>query len=212
MVELYSLLITFANISTIVLCIVLKIPQIISLVGSKNTTGLSLPGTLLELTSFTIGLCYSVSSGYALSSYLEYPFLVGQDLLLLALVLHYSKQISPTWFAILGAYAAVVYALTTGLFPNGLLITLMSLCTPISAASKLAQLRTMHVSQNSKSVSVLTWSIAAYTCITRIFTTLDRGFDAPLLANYSVSLILNLAIISLALKLRRPRKQEKKTQ
>lgn len=46
----------------------------------------------------------------------------------------------------------------------------------------------------------------------RIFTTLDRGFDAPLLANYSVSLILNLAIITLALKLRRPVKKIKKTE
>ena len=83
----------------------------------------------------------------------------------------------------------------------------------------------MHATQNSESVSVLTWSIAAYTCVckwpfwchsvfieirflslllARIFTTLDRGFDGPLLANYSVSLVLNLAIISLALKLRRP--------
>ncbi|XP_046634194.1 solute carrier family 66 member 3-like [Daphnia pulicaria] len=212
MTDLYSLSIGFANISTIVLCIVLKVPQIISLVKSKSTTGLSLPGTLLELTSFTIGLCYSVSSGYALSSYLEYPFLVGQDLLLLALVLHYSNQIGTKWFAAFGAYSAVVYALTSGMFPGALLVTLMSLCTPISAASKLAQLRTMHASQNSESVSVLTWSIAVYTCVTRIFTTLDRGFDAPLLANYSVSLILNLAIIFLALKLRRPSKKVKKTE
>jgi hypothetical protein len=92
----------------------------------------------------------------------------------------------------------------------------------------------MHASQNSESVSVLTWSIAVYTCVSkcrlttfshsnkfwisfssfpaRIFTTLDRGFDAPLLANYSVSLILNLAIITLALKLRRPVKKDKKTE
>ena len=74
---------------------------------------------------FTIGLCYSVSRGYALSSYLEYPFLVGQDILLLALVLHYSKQLGPFWFAAFGAYSAVVYALTTGLFPSALIVTLM---------------------------------------------------------------------------------------
>jgi uncharacterized protein with PQ loop repeat len=109
-----------------------------------------------------------------------------------------------------------------------------SLCTPLSAASRLVQIRTMHVSQNSESVSVLTWSIAVYTCVSkrrytkfllvwiefrffcfsifsvRIFITLDRGFDAPLLANYSVSLILNLAVITLALKLRRPSKKNKK--
>ncbi|XP_046640284.1 solute carrier family 66 member 3-like [Daphnia pulicaria] len=210
MADLYSLSLSFANISKTVLCVVLKVPQIISLVNSKSTTGLSLSGTLLELTSFTIGLCYNVFSGYALSSYLEYPILVGQVLLLLALLLHYSRRIGPKWLAAFGVYSAVVYALSTGMFPGALLVTLMSLCTPLSAASRLVQIRTMHFSQNSESVSVLTWSIAVYTCVMRIFITLDRGFDAPLLANYSVSLILNLAVITLALKLRRPSKKDEK--
>ncbi|XP_046640277.1 solute carrier family 66 member 3-like [Daphnia pulicaria] len=210
MADLYSLSLSFANISKTVLCVVLKLPQIISLVNSKSTTGLSLSGTLLELTSFTIGLCYNVFSDYALSSYLEYPILVGQVLLLLALLLHYSRRIGPKWLAAFGVYSAVVYALSTGMFPCALLVTLMSLCTPLSAASRLVQIRTMHVSQNSESVSVLTWSIAVYTCVMRIFITLDRGFDAPLLANYSVSLILNLAVITLALKLRRPSKKDEK--
>ncbi|XP_046452780.1 solute carrier family 66 member 3-like [Daphnia pulex] len=210
MADLYSLSLGFANISKTVLCVVLKVPQIISLVNSKSTTGLSLSGTLLELTSFTIGLCYNVFSGYALSSYLEYPILVGQVLLLLALLLHYSRRIGSKWLAAFGVYSAVVYALSTGMFPGALLVTLMSLCTPLSAASRLVQIRTMHFSQNSESVSVLTWSIAVYTGVMRIFITLDRGFDAPLLANYSVSLILNLAVITLALKLRRPSKKNKK--
>lgn len=51
MTDIYTLSVHFANISTIVLCIVLKVPQIISLLSSKSATGLSLPGTLLELTS-----------------------------------------------------------------------------------------------------------------------------------------------------------------
>nr|CAH0100327.1 unnamed protein product [Daphnia galeata] len=209
MTDLYTLSLGFANISKIVLCIILKVPQIIHLVNSKSTTGLSLPGTLLELTTFTIGLCYNAFNGYALSSYLEYPFLVGQDLLVLILVLHYRSQISPKWFAAFGAYSAVVYALIAGMFPAALLVTLMSLCTPISAMSKLAQLRAMYTSQNSECVSVLTWSIAVYMGLTRIITTLNYGLDVPLLVNYSVSLILSLAILILALKLRRPVKIKK---
>lgn len=75
--------------------------------------------------SFTIGLCYSVSGGYALSSYLEYPFLVVQDLLLLSLVLHYSRRASLTWLAAFGVYASVVYALAFGMLPSTVIITLM---------------------------------------------------------------------------------------
>jgi hypothetical protein len=74
---------------------------------------------------FTIGLCYNVFSGYALSSYLEYPILVGQVLLLLALLLHYSRRIGSKWLAAFGVYSAVVYALSTGMFPGALLVTLM---------------------------------------------------------------------------------------
>lgn len=74
---------------------------------------------------FTIGLCYSISNGYALSSYLEYPFLVIQDILLVALVLHYNKQLGSTWFAAFGAYSAIVYAFTTGVFPRTVIVTLM---------------------------------------------------------------------------------------
>ena len=70
-------------------------------------------------------MCYNVFSGYALSSYLEYPILVGQVLFLLAVLLHYSKQIGPKWFAAFGIYLAVVYALSTGMFPGPLLVGLM---------------------------------------------------------------------------------------
>ena len=42
------------------------------------------------------------------------------------------------------------------------------------------------------------------TVTARITTTLARGVDVPLLSSYGVSLVLNLAIIWLTLKLRRP--------
>lgn len=77
------------------------------------------------LIRFTIGLCYSVTRGYALSTYLEYPFLVVQDLILLAMVIHYSRRVYSTWLAALVAYSSVVYAIITGLFPDALIVTLM---------------------------------------------------------------------------------------
>lgn len=74
----------------------------------------------------TIGMCYSVYRGYALLSYLEYPCLVVQDIILLALFLHYNKQLlGPFWFGAFCAYLVVGYTLTTDLFPSTLIITLM---------------------------------------------------------------------------------------
>ena len=49
--DVFNFLISFSNISTVVLCVVLKIPQIVSVVQSGSVKGLSLPGMMLELTS-----------------------------------------------------------------------------------------------------------------------------------------------------------------
>ena len=76
-----------------------------------------------------------MSGGYELSSYLEYPFLVAQDILLLTLVLYYGKRISLTWLAGFGLYLSIVYALATGMFPGAIIITLMVSSTGASLAS-----------------------------------------------------------------------------
>jgi hypothetical protein len=47
----YSMSLIFADFTTIALCIVLKIPQILSLLKSKSATGISLNSLLLELTA-----------------------------------------------------------------------------------------------------------------------------------------------------------------
>ena len=49
--DAFSLLLSFCDVSTIALCLVLKIPQMANIVASKSVQGLSLTGLLLELTS-----------------------------------------------------------------------------------------------------------------------------------------------------------------
>lgn len=44
-----------------------------------------------------------------------------------------------------------------------------NLCTLISAASKLAQLRCLWQTKDSGQVSALTWSMAAYTCASKLW-------------------------------------------
>ena len=46
-------------------------------------------------------------------------------------------------------------------------IIFQSLSTPVSAMSKIAQLRSIHQSQNSDSVSLLTWWLAVYTTVSK---------------------------------------------
>ena len=74
---------------------------------------------------FSIGLVYNISNQYPLFDYLEYPFLVVQDIFLLAIVLSYSKQLGLVSVSGLAVYLAVVVALTRGVFPASVIVTLM---------------------------------------------------------------------------------------
>jgi len=189
---------------------VLKVPQIISIVKSKSVKGISIPGVCLELTSYSIGMCYGAANAYPLMSYLEYPFLVVQDVILLGIILYYANILSLSTLGAFAAYSSVIYAALSGMVPLSVMVTLMSLSTPVSAMSKIAQLRSIHQSQNSDSVSLLTWWLAVYTTVTRIFTTVNQSIDVPLLTNLCVAFVLNMSVIVLTVKLRQQPKQVKK--
>ena len=49
--DVYWLFLEFCNISTIVLCLILKVPQIWNIISSRSVQGLSIPGILLELSA-----------------------------------------------------------------------------------------------------------------------------------------------------------------
>ncbi|XP_029410437.1 PQ-loop repeat-containing protein 3 isoform X2 [Nannospalax galili] len=59
-----------------------------------------------------------------------------------------------------------------------------NLCTFISAASKFAQLQYLWKAQDSGAVSALTWGLSAYTCATRIITTLMTTNDLTKMKQY----------------------------
>ncbi|KAK3889899.1 hypothetical protein Pcinc_006130 [Petrolisthes cinctipes] len=192
-------LIHFCNLTTIGLCGFNKVPQIISIVRNKTTKGLSLMALLLELTSYSIMLSYNVYSAYALSSYFEYPLLVIQDLVMLAVFLAFNGQLSPSIFVPAAAASYFAYSIASGILPHTLITTLVGLCTPISASSKVMALLTILRSKNSAAVSVTSLCISAYTSLTRLFTIYVESADIALLMNFGTSLFLNCCIILAAI-------------
>ncbi|XP_052006831.1 solute carrier family 66 member 3-like [Xyrauchen texanus] len=178
----------FANFSTLFVCMVLKFPQIVVLMRAKATTGVSLNSLLLELTGFIVFMSYQMYYDYPPLTYLEYPILIAQDVVVLLLILYYNKNMKHSLI-----YAAVFVGGWQLLTVQKWVIDLaMSLCTFISAGSKLAQLQCMWRSKNSGQVSTLTWSLATYTCLTRIFTTMITTGDTQVLIRFVVMSILNM--------------------
>ncbi|XP_025783243.1 PQ-loop repeat-containing protein 3 [Puma concolor] len=79
----------------------------------------------------------------------------------------------------------------------------MNLSTFISVASKFAQLQYLWKTRDSGTVSALTWSLAAYTCATRIITTIMTTGDLTILTRFVIMLALNVWVTTTVLRYRK---------
>ncbi|XP_071378727.1 solute carrier family 66 member 3 isoform X2 [Centroberyx affinis] len=154
-------LLHIANFTTLFVCMVLKFPQIFVLMRAKSTTGVSLNSLLLELTGFIVFVTYQMYYDYPPPTYLEYPILIAQDVILLLLILHYNGSLRHSLVYIL-VFVGGWQLLTV---QKWIIDLAMSLCTFISAASKFAQLQCLWRSKDSEQVSALSWGMATYTCM-----------------------------------------------
>jgi len=194
-------IIQVANLTTVMFSAFNKVPQIWAVAAARSPAGVSVSSVMIELTAYCITMSYFIAGGYQLSSYLEYPALVLQDVLLLLLVLWLgAREASGATLAVFGAaLTAVCGAMVSGALPPPAMAALAALATPVSAASKLVLLRSIVCAGSAQGLAVSSWLISCYTCLTRILTVYVESGDATLLANFSTSLLLNAAIVGAAL-------------
>lgn len=193
----------FLSVFTIVMCFILKIPQIFNLISLKSAKQISILGLLLELTSYTVMASYNYVNNYSLLLYLEYPIILVQDYILMSLVLIYSNKINLWSFLTAIIYIVISTCFLLEIIPKTILTLLTPMCTPISASSKIMQLLTILKARSADTVSPLTWFISALTNFTRVFTIWMDSADLLLLGNFIISLILSSSIMFTALFYRR---------
>ncbi|XP_019633343.1 PREDICTED: PQ-loop repeat-containing protein 3-like isoform X2 [Branchiostoma belcheri] len=186
-----EVLVSFASLSCIVLCVVLKLPQIAAIWSSKSAKGVSLQSTLLEWFCYAVMMCYHFVNEYPLSTYAEYLFLNIQDLALVLIILYFQDRLGLEALLYITGYFIIVSVLSTSLAVAKIMINFV---LPMSMASKLIQLRALWTSRDASSVSPTTWFIAFYSCVARIFTTIVETGDIPVLLTQSVSGVLNCSI------------------
>ncbi|XP_047601794.1 solute carrier family 66 member 3 isoform X1 [Lutra lutra] len=191
-------LLLFCNWSTLGVCAALKLPQISAVLAARSARGISLPSLLLELAGFLVFLRYQCYYEYPLFTYLEYPILIAQDVLLLLCVFHFNGNVRGA-VPYLGAFVASWFILPLQKWTIDLA---MNLSTFISAASKCAQLQCLWKTGDSGALSALTWSLASYTCATRIVTTLMTTSDLTILVRFVIMLALNLWVTATVLRYR----------
>lgn len=84
-------------------------------------TGISTTSLLLELFSYTVMTLYNYTYQYSLLSYLEYPILIVQEYILLALVFNYKRMYNQNNLTCIGAYFVVVLLFAYQICPRFLL-------------------------------------------------------------------------------------------
>ncbi|XP_038602803.1 solute carrier family 66 member 3 [Tachyglossus aculeatus] len=194
-----GMLLAWANWSTLLVCLLLKIPQIVALRAARTSRGVSRRSLLLELGGFLVFLRYQSYYDYPLITYLEYPILIAQDIVVLLCVFHFDGHVNQA-LPYLAGFLVGWYLLT---LQKWIIDLAMNLCTFISAASKFAQLQCLWETRDSGAVSALTWGMSAYTCATRIVTTLMTTKDLMVLVRFVVMLVLNIWVTATVLRYRK---------
>lgn len=142
---------------------------------------------------------------YPPPTYLEYPILITQDVFLLLLILQYNGSLRQSLiytFLFVGGWRLLTV--------DKLVIdTAMSLCTLISAASKFAQLQCLWKSKDAGQVSALTWGLATYTCMARIYTSAVTTGDMQVLVRFIVMTLLNMWVLLTIMYYQRQRSPKK---
>ncbi|XP_077434599.1 solute carrier family 66 member 3 [Vanacampus margaritifer] len=190
-----------ANVSILLACMVLKFPQIFVLLRAKSTTGVSLNSLVLELVGYIVFVTYQMYYDYPPPTYLEYPILIAQDVVLLILILLYGGRLQDS--LMYSIVFVVGWRLLT--VEKWIIDFAMSLCTFISAASKFAQLQCLWRSKDAGQVSALTWALATYTCAARIYTTIATTGDMQVLVRFVAMTLLNLWVLLSVLHYQRRR-------
>ena len=177
----------------------MKLPQLFSILGTGNTRGVNLKTFWMEIGCYIIGLSYGYVHGYHLTTYMEYIFLTVQNVAIIFLVMYYDRKWTlENWLYTL---ICVVYIAISSLnlLPHPLLSVLLSLTLPLAVVSKLEQIRTLYRIKSRGGVSVLTWSLAAYGCVARLFTVYVEVGDLQILLNFLLSAILNSTVVFMCL-------------
>lgn len=89
---------------------IVKVPQIIKLLSSRSSAGVSFTSYALETTSFLITFAYNARQGFPFSTYGESALIAVQDIVVSILVLAFSNQ-AATAGAFLAGVAGILYAL-----------------------------------------------------------------------------------------------------
>ncbi|KAI5780318.1 mannose-P-dolichol utilization defect 1 protein-like protein [Peziza echinospora] len=190
---------------------IVKIPQLLKLLNSKSSAGVSFLSYLLETVAFVITLAYNFRSGFPFSTFGETACILLQNVAIAVLVLVYSgnnnsasgkggassslaSTAGPVTF-ILGLVGLTYYLFIPSLLPMETLRLIQAFITiPLSLASKIPQILAVHKSKSTGQLSAFAVFNYVLGSLARVFTTLAEVDDPLILGGFLAGAVLNVVL------------------
>jgi mannose-P-dolichol utilization defect 1 len=194
--ECVSLAISKAlGIAIIAAASVVKVPQILKLIRSGSSSGLSFTSYVLETASFLITLAYNIRAGFPFSTYGETSLILAQDVVIGVLILQYQKKSAAAGVFVAGV-ASAIYALIVSdtLVSAEQMKLLQGGAGVLSIASKLPQIFTVYSQGGTGQLSAFAVFNYLLGSASRIFTTLQEVDDDLILYSFIAGFVLNAVL------------------
>ncbi|XP_020784568.1 mannose-P-dolichol utilization defect 1b isoform X1 [Boleophthalmus pectinirostris] len=170
--------------------VLVKMPQILKLVGASSAEGLSLQSVLLELVAITGTMAYSIVNRFPFSAWGEALFLMLQTLAIGFLILHYNQKTSRGVLFVL-VYGVLLFVLLSPVTPPVLITTLQASNMPAIVIGRLIQAVTNYQNGHTGQLSAISAFLLFAGSLARIFTSLQETGDALMALTYVISSTCN---------------------
>lgn len=141
---------------------IVKVPQIVKLVQSQSSSGISFLSYLLETSSYLISLAYNVRNGFPFSTFGETALILGQNVIITVLVLNYSGRASVAALFVAALATGVVTLFNGGILDMRTLSYLQAGAGVLGVASKIPQIAAIYQEGGTGQLSAFTVSFSFF--------------------------------------------------
>lgn len=141
---------------------IVKVPQIIKLLQSKSSSGISFLSYLLETSSYLISLAYNVRNEFPFSTYGETALIMGQNVIITVLVLNYSGRATMAALFVAALAVGVVSLFSDSLLDMQTLSYLQAGAGVLGVASKVPQIAAIWQQGGTGQLSAFTVRLLAF--------------------------------------------------
>jgi mannose-P-dolichol utilization defect protein 1 len=170
---------------------IVKVPQIFKIVSSQSAEGLSFSSYLMETISYAVTLAYNIRHDNPFSTYGETAFVTVQNIVIMALLIIFSKRYSMAlpMLAILVAQNFLLYS--AEIVDEKMLVTIQSLTIPLVIFSRVPQIASNLKNGNTGQLSAFTVFLFFGGSAARVFTTIQEVNDKVILTGFALATLVN---------------------